>query len=126
MKTPQGFPPHNIPHVTVSTSSLNRRSFLGQTLALAGGCAYCLHAGNLFALSTPAGLTTLVSPGCRRSKVKVARIYLGTFKAHWPTPQMELEAERNRYEAQFARMPLRMKSIATALVRPMMAALVAP
>ena len=37
-------------------------------------------------------------------QVKVAKIYLGTPKAHWPTPNMDIEAERNRYEAEFARM----------------------
>ena len=79
-------------------------SFLRQSLALAGGCACCLNAGNLFALPTSSGSTTLISPGCRRSKVKVAKIYLGTPKAHWPTPKMDIEAERNRYEAEFARM----------------------
>jgi L-arabinose isomerase len=63
-----------------------------------------LSAGSLFALPTSSGLTTLVSPGCRRSKVKVAKIYLGTPRAHWPTPNMDIEAERNRYEAEFARM----------------------
>ena len=40
-----------------------------------------------------AGATTLISPGCRRSKVKVAKLYLGKPKAHWPTPEMDVEAE---------------------------------
>jgi hypothetical protein len=104
MKTSQDFSPHTNPQTVISTSGLDRRSFLRQTLALAGGCACCLHAGNLFALPTPSGLTTLISPGCRRSKVKVAKIYLGTPNGHWPTPQMDIEAERNRYEAEFAKM----------------------
>jgi hypothetical protein len=104
MKTAPDFSPSNIPQNVISTSGLDRRSFLRQTLALAGGCACCLHAGNLFALPTSSGLTTLVSPGCRRSKVKIAKIYLGTPNAHWPTPKMDIEVERNRYETQFARM----------------------
>ena len=104
MKTSRGFSPYNIPQNVISTNGLDRRSFLRQTLALAGGCACCLHAGNLLALPTSSGLTTLVSPGCRRSKVKIAKIYLGTPNAHWPTPKMDVEAERNRYEAEFTQM----------------------
>jgi hypothetical protein len=46
----------------------------------------------------------LVSPGCRKSKVKVAKLYMGKPKAHWPTPTMDLATERQRYEAEFARM----------------------
>jgi hypothetical protein len=104
MKTSQGFSPRTIPPSVIPAGGLDRRSFLRQTLAVAGGCACCLHAGNLFARPTSPGLTTLISPGCRRSKVKIAKIYLGTPKAHWPTPQMDIIAERNRYEAEFARM----------------------
>jgi len=48
--------------------------------------------------------TTLISPGCRKSKVKVAKIYLGVPKAHWPTPLLDLEGERMRYEREFAKM----------------------
>jgi len=36
--------------------------------------------------------------------VKVAKLYFGKPKAHWPTPTMDVEAERSRYEAEFARM----------------------
>jgi hypothetical protein len=104
MNTSLSFSPHTIPQRTASARALDRRSFLRQSLALAGGCACCLHAGNLLALPTSSGLTTLISPGCRRSKVKIAKIYLGTPKAHWPTPKMDLETERNRYEAEFTRM----------------------
>ncbi len=92
------------PQYTGLAGELDRRAFIRQSLALAGGCAWCLSAGKLFALSPSNGLTTLISPGCRRSKVKVAKIYVGRPKAHWPTPNMDVEAERNRYEAEFARM----------------------
>jgi hypothetical protein len=101
MKTSLAF---SLKNLSQHTTGLDRRSFLRHSLALAGGCACCLHAASLFALSTGSGLTTLISPGCRRSKVKVAKIYLGTPKAHWPTPQMDIEAERKRYEAEFGRM----------------------
>ncbi len=104
MNTPQDRSPCTIPQNVSPTSGLDRRSFLRHSLILAGGCACCLNAGSLFALPTSSGLTTLVSPGCRRSKVKVAKVYIGTPKALWPTPNMNIEAERKRYEAEFARM----------------------
>ena len=82
---------------------MDRRAFLQRSLTFAGGCAVCLHAGRVFAQVSPA-TTTLISPGCRRSKVKVAKLYLGVPNAHWPTPKMDLEAEMKRYEAAFAQM----------------------
>ncbi len=48
--------------------------------------------------------TDLISPGCRKSKVKVAKVYLGVPKAHWPTPLLDLRKERMRYEKEFERM----------------------
>jgi len=36
--------------------------------------------------------------------VKVARVYLGKPDAHWPTPKLDLNAERRSYEADFAKM----------------------
>ena len=104
MKTSSALPSQTIPQQTVCPGGLDRRSFLRHSLALAGGCAWCLSAGGLFALPNSSGLTTLISPGCRRSKVKVAKLYFGKPKAHWPTPEMDVEAERKRYEAEFARM----------------------
>lgn len=84
---------------------MNRRTFLQRSLVLTGGCAFCLQAGNLLAVpSTSTTTTTLISPGCRRSKVKVAKLYLGVPKAHWPTPNMDLEGEMKRYEAAFGQM----------------------
>ena len=82
---------------------LDRRTFLQHSLALAGGCACCLHAGSVFARQSTPSPTTLISPGCRRSKVKVAKLYLGVPKGPWPTPTMDLEGEHQRYETTFAR-----------------------
>jgi hypothetical protein len=80
--------------------NLKRREFLQVT----SGCALCLGAARAFPLSTDAKPLTLVSPGCIKSKVRVAKIYAGVPKAHWPTPLMDLDAERKRYEGEFARM----------------------
>jgi hypothetical protein len=83
------------------TCGLDRRAFLQRCLAFAGGCACCLPAGSLLAREPVTPITTLVSPGCRRSKVKVAKLYLGVPNAHWPTPKMDLEGEHKRYETWF-------------------------
>ncbi|HEY5910453.1 MAG TPA: hypothetical protein VJA21_07590 [Verrucomicrobiae bacterium] len=83
--------------------AVDRRSFLRLSLGFAGGCACCLHPGQLVAAASSATSTTLISPGCRKSKVKVAKLYLGIPQAHWPTPKLQLEPERQRYEEVFAR-----------------------
>jgi hypothetical protein len=44
-----------------------------------------------------------ISPGCRKSKVRVAKLYIGTEGAHWPTPKLKLSEEVKRYEAEFAK-----------------------
>ncbi len=80
---------------------ISRRSFFKQTTLLAGGCAGCLHAGRLFAAMPAIQGSPLISPGCRKSKVRVAKLYLGIPHAHWPTPKMELDQEVQRYEAAF-------------------------
>jgi hypothetical protein len=83
--------------------TLDRRDFLRQSLTFAGGCAFCLAGGGAWAAASSPRPTSLISPGCRTSKVKVARLYLGVPKAHWPTPTMDLEAEHQYYEAHFAK-----------------------
>ena len=45
-----------------------------------------------------------VSPGCRRTKVKVAKIYVGTDECHWPKPTLDLKKEVAFYETQFDKM----------------------
>jgi hypothetical protein len=88
-------------HDSNPSAGVDRRTFLRRSLVLAGSCAFCLRAGGLSTLAG-SGSSALISPGCRRSKVKVAKLYLGVPNAHWPTPKMEIEPERNRYEAAFA------------------------
>ncbi len=84
--------------------ALNRRDFLTRSALLTSGCALCLGTSGLWAAEAKPTVPGLVSPGCRRSKVRVAKLYLGRPKAHWPTPNMDLEAEHQRYETQFSRM----------------------
>jgi hypothetical protein len=105
MKTPQAasFSPSPVLPLDTIPDAIDRRSFLRRSLGLAGGCACGLCAGSLLAQPASA-VTTLISPGCRRSKVRIAKLYLGVPEAHWPTPRMDVHAELNRYEAAFAKM----------------------
>ncbi|MEW6252025.1 MAG: hypothetical protein AB1716_15405 [Planctomycetota bacterium] len=91
-------------------STVNRREFI--QLGLAGavvGATGCLHraspsvARDQFASPAATGGRKVVSPGCRAAKVRVAKLYLGRPGALWPTPKLDLEAERRAYEAEFVR-----------------------
>jgi len=82
------------------SGQINRREFLEVT---AGG-AVCLAGAGLFASGVHAAGTKLVSPGCRRSKVKVARIYMGTKTGLWPTPKLNFQEEIAFYGKQFAKL----------------------
>jgi len=107
MKTNQ-FPlknPEPISMSEVSNLELNRRTFLKQSAVMAAGCAFCLKATPAFSAFADARPSGLISPGCRKSKVRVAKVYLGRPQAHWPTPKMDVKEERQRYEAAFAGMP---------------------
>jgi len=79
------------------SGQINRREFLELT---AGG-ALCFAGAGLFAGGARAAGTKLISPGCRRSKVKVARIYMGQKRALWPTPTMNVQEEIGFYGKQF-------------------------
>ncbi len=81
-------------------SDLKRREFLQVT----SGCALCLGAARAFSFPAQASALAIVSPGCIRSKVRVAKIYAGIPNALWPTPLMDLNAEMQKYEGEFLRM----------------------
>jgi hypothetical protein len=78
---------------------INRRDFL--KISAAGG-ALCLAGPKLFLGGTDQMSGKLVSPGCRRTKVKVAKIFMGLPEPHWPKPTLNLEKEIQSYEARFA------------------------
>ncbi|MGC8991689.1 MAG: hypothetical protein ACP5MD_16360, partial [Verrucomicrobiia bacterium] len=59
---------------------MNRRAFFRCGALLAGGCACYLPAGTLLAGTRTMADRRLISPGCRTSKVRVAKIYLGKHK----------------------------------------------
>lgn len=81
---------------------MNRRTFLQ---AAAAGSAWMITTSNLPAFGQETSPTRLVSPGCRKSKVKVARIYMGLRKGWaWPKPDLDAEQEIKTYEAEFAKL----------------------
>jgi hypothetical protein len=46
----------------------------------------------------------LISPGCRGTKVKVARLYIGVPKAHYPNPAIDVVSDMRACQARFAEM----------------------
>jgi len=87
--------------------NMRRREFFGATAA----CALGLTASQVFGAVPITKRPVIVSPGCRRSKVRVGKIYMGRPKAHWPTPLMDLDAEIQRYENEFARMSKQLSDV---------------
>jgi hypothetical protein len=80
-----------------------RREFI--QLAAAGG-AICAAGPKLWPFA-PAGQGSapgLISPGCRGSKVKVARLFVAVPRGAWPKPTLDLRREIAFYKAEFARM----------------------
>lgn len=77
---------------------MNRRQFMQAGL---GSVALYLGKGGLITMAARPRELRLISPGCRKSRVKVARLYLGVPKAHYPNPAMDLAAERKAYDDRF-------------------------
>ncbi len=85
-------------------NQINRRDFLQKTIA---GATLCLFRPNILAFGADTNVRKLISPGCRRSKVKVARIYLAEPKGQWnlwPKPNLDLKKEIQLYESEFAKL----------------------
>jgi hypothetical protein len=85
--------------------SIERRAFV--KLATAGGFM-CFAMPGFFGM--PELLKSgdnfkgskIISPGCRGSKVKVARIFMGNSEGLWPKPDLNLEDEIRFYKSRFA------------------------
>jgi hypothetical protein len=82
---------------------LKRREFI--QLAAAGG-AMCAAGPRLwpFTAAGQESASKLVSPGCRGTKVKVARLFVAIPRGNWPKPTLDLQQEIAFYKAEFARM----------------------
>jgi hypothetical protein len=79
---------------------LSRREFV--QLSVAGSALYL--GGSSLVFGTGLRGSKLVSPGCRGTKVKVARFYMGTSHGLWPEPRMDFKKEIAFYESEFARL----------------------
>lgn len=79
-------------------NEIQRREFL--RLAAAGCALYFCGSGFLTAGMKPF-MQKLISPGCRGTKVKVARVYLGSSHGLWPEPNMDFNKEIRFYESRF-------------------------
>jgi len=86
---------------------VNRREFLQIT----AGSALFFAGASGFADSARAAGSKLISPGCRKSKVKVARLYMGTKTGLWPKPHLSFQDEIRTYEAQFAKLGAEMADV---------------
>jgi len=83
---------------------INRREFLELTVA---GSALCIGGSSILAFGANPKGKRLISPGARRSKVKVARIYMANPTnpwSLWPKPNLDLEGEIRFYKGQFAKL----------------------
>ncbi|MGC9328603.1 MAG: hypothetical protein ACP5I1_13285 [Candidatus Hinthialibacter sp.] len=83
------------------TNNFQRRTFIQMSAA---GSAAFLGTSSLAAGQAYAKPPVLISPGCRSGKVKIAKIYLGQPNAHWPSPDVDINKERQKYEDEFAQM----------------------
>lgn len=77
---------------------IERREFLQLSVA---GTAAGLGAAGLGTFTLRADEPKLIGPGCRKSKVKVARLYVGNPGGHWPHPKLDMQEEVRSYQASF-------------------------
>ncbi len=82
---------------------INRREFLQVTAAGSVLCLAGIGCQGPVVLATRKG-PRLISPGCRGTKVKVARIYMATSHGLWPKPKLDFKKEIQFYESQFAKL----------------------
>lgn len=85
---------------------ISRRDLMKSVAAGTALCAGCSAQKGLLSLggrpcSRIAQVPGLISPGCRGTKVKIGKVYLGRPGGLWPTPNMKIDVEKARYEAEF-------------------------
>lgn len=85
-----------------------RREFLQLTLA---GSALGLYGSGSAAFGANPKRQRLISPGCRRTKVKVARIYMGTSQGLWPKPNLDFKKEIRFYESEFEKLKAELSDV---------------
>ncbi len=79
---------------------INRREFLEITAA---GTALYLGGPRILAFGANPEKQRLISPGCRGTKVKVARLYMAIpNNFYWPKPSLDLKDELKVHDSEFA------------------------
>ncbi len=81
---------------------IKRREFL--QLAAAGSALGLSHPRAFSFGPGPGSETKIISPGCRKTKVKAARIYMGTSHGLWPKPNLNFKEEIRFYESEFLKL----------------------
>jgi len=91
--------------------NIDRREFL--KLSVAGGALCLAGPGSLTGgmITKSQASRKIISPGCRGSKVKIAKIYMGLPAPHWPKPTLNLDKEIEFYEIQFAKFKHRLEDV---------------
>jgi len=79
---------------------ISRRELIQLSVA---GSALCLGGSSLVFGAGSKG-SKLISPGCRGTKVKIARFYMGTSQGLWPKPRLDFKNEIKFYESEFAKL----------------------
>ncbi len=93
------------------TKKLDRRQFLQLTTAGGALCLAGLGCQGQVAMVENSG-PKLISPGCRRTKVKVARLYMGKpDNPYWPKPELDLKKEILFYESRFANLSRELRDV---------------
>lgn len=81
---------------------INRRDFVKLSAA---GSALLFAGSNMLTWKANAATSSkLISPGCRTSRVKVARIYIANPEGLWPKPKLDFKKEIQFYESEFMKM----------------------
>jgi hypothetical protein len=80
-------------------TGIKRREFLALTATT--GAAF-LTAPDFLTCAPRQLVPGLISPGSRRTKVRVARIYMGTSDGLWPKPNLDFQSEIRSYESKLA------------------------
>ncbi|MBM3334840.1 twin-arginine translocation signal domain-containing protein [Candidatus Sumerlaeota bacterium] len=87
---------------------MNRRRFVQFAAA---GCASCIGGSPLMAFGASPKGTKIISPGCRKSKVKVALLYVGVPGGLYPNPNIKIQDEMKVYAAQFAKLQDQLRDV---------------
>ncbi|MBC8469837.1 MAG: hypothetical protein H8D56_10225 [Planctomycetes bacterium] len=95
-------------------NEINRRTFLQ---IAAAGSSLCLGGSGILAFGANQRGSRLISPGCRGTKVKVARIYMGTSHGLWPKPRLDFRNEIRFYESEFEKLKDELSDVEFAIDR---------